>query len=252
MNNILVSGWPGSGSSALTIILTKLFEYKLLRGTETFRHIWKKLNLSKTGQENIDAERMIQPFFGKVYDKYIDSKIPSPQGVVIDSDIGGFRIGKSEKFFSIFLAPKREIRFERLAQDSRSEEIKFLIEREEELRERYRELHNIDWFSLEEINSKYSISVDNSEISIAQEVILILDKMFEANFIEKEKYEKLKIEVPQLEVAFWKYGKTGFVEKFFKPGQLIDVEDILKEISSIYSDEVELFPEVLRKIVKVD
>jgi cytidylate kinase len=247
--NILVSGWPGGGSTALTFSLTKIFGFKLLRGSETFRYLWKKLSYSTTGEENLEAERLIQPFFGKVYDQYIDYKIMNSSRFVIDSDIGGFRLGKRSEYYSIFLAAKKEERYRRLSSDNREKEIEFLEERENELRERYKELHNIDWFDPAEIQQKHNIVIDNSEITIEEEIARILGDMLELEILEKEEYEMYSEKIDEVVSDYWEIGKDSFLQQLLASNQVADAPEVLKEIAEQFKKEIEEFPEKLKNVI---
>jgi len=44
--NIAVSGWPGSGGTSISILLAYQLNYKILKGSQVFRYLGKKLEKS--------------------------------------------------------------------------------------------------------------------------------------------------------------------------------------------------------------
>ena len=86
--NIIVSSWPGAGSSTLAMILAKELKLRLFLGTETFRLIGRKLNYENTGKERIEADQYLEKYWGPLYDKYVEYIALNNNGLIIESDIG--------------------------------------------------------------------------------------------------------------------------------------------------------------------
>lgn len=238
--NILVSGWPGVGVSTVVLLLSYIMNRKLLRGTESFRYIWRELGVAEKGAEAADIEKIVQPYFGKIYDKYIDHVLSNPQAIILESDIGGFRLGKKETYSSIFLIGTEKIRFKRLSGDGRPEDAKI---REEQLRIEYKKLHGFDWFDEELVHEKYNFVLDNTKLSIEEEMSSIL------NYLE-DYFGKFDVDLKELESNYWESGKEYFVEELSKKNLISSAAETIRNIRELFSEEIEEFPENLKTIIK--
>ena len=91
---ITVSGWPGGGSSSLSLLLAYHYKFKHLQGGNIFRHIYKSLSFAESGQDRVEAHNYVEPYYGPLHDAYIDEllKDNSVQKTLIENDIASFRV----------------------------------------------------------------------------------------------------------------------------------------------------------------
>ena len=247
--NVLISSWPGAGASALSLLLTKKFNYTLLRGTELFRFLGSKLGAKNTGQDRIKNDSNLEPIFGPIFDKYIDYKLQNGTKLIVEADIGGFRLGKQDSFFSIFVYADREKREERLKVDGRNKDVDVLEQREKDLQKQYLDLHNIDWLDLDLINEKYNLPLDNSKLSISEELKLIYIELFKNNSIDEDLMKRLMNNSDQDEKQYWEKGKEKLVEELKKNNQVMSIPDILKDMKTVLPGEFEKLPEKIAQII---
>jgi len=236
--NIVVSGWPGAGSSTLALLLSYYHKYKLLRGTQTFRLIGSKLGYELTGEDRIKADTYLEEYWGPVYDKYVDYILLNFDNYLVESDIAAFRIGLHDNIFSIFLAPSLESRQKRLASDGRPEEIPLVAQREKDLQRDYINLNNQDWLDLEVVRSKHNLVLDTSYINLADELKIVYESL-----------EKSGQDFKQIEKDFWNNGKDFYINELQNNDLLISTEEIIRNITKTFRDDIELMPSKLKNII---
>lgn len=248
---IVVSSWPGCGATTLAIILTKMLDYKLYRGSETFRYILKRLNISDTGKGALELERLIQPHFGPVYDKYIDYLLndTTRDNFIIESDTGAARIGKQQGIFSIFLHANDQTRFEHFKTDGRSDDIEIMKQRDEELQKSYIGLMDFDIFNLEQVSQKYNLLIDNSDINIAQELNIVFNEFRKVDFDENLNLQSIMREIPDEEKLYWDKGKSFVLDLLKAKGQVVLAEEILNEMKGLFPDDFDKLPKDLREAI---
>ncbi len=248
---ITVSGWPGAGSSTLTLLLAKNLNYKMLTGSEVFRHLGKKLKQNNTGQGRIEADELLEPEFGPIYDKYIDSVLMDEDrdNLIIESDLAGFRIGKADHLLNIFLTPDLEQRKKRLKVDGRHEDIELLEKRTESLRQLYRQIHEIDFTDIIEIKKQYHLVIDNSQMSIASELKIAYEYLNRVQALSIEKFNNLFMNAEKEEEQFWKGGKEEIKKELLDRNLVYGAEEIIAEIKKTFPEEIKNLPEAIRAIL---
>ncbi len=238
--NIVVSGWPGAGSSTLAILLAHILNYKLLRGSETFRFLGEKLGYNLTGGDRIKADNYLEKYWAPMYDKYIDHLILTKREYILESDIAAFRIGLHDNLFSIFLAPSLESRQKRLVVDGRPEEVELLARRQTDLAQSYEKLYGFNWLDLKDVIEKYNLVIDSSEMKISKE----LEYIFEALDLKK----RIVNSFTKIEEEFWELGKERFLQILDKSNLLIATESIIKEVIKLSPSDAKNMPTELRDI----
>jgi cytidylate kinase len=246
--NIIVSSWPGAGASTLAMILAKELKLKLFLGTETFRLIGKKLDFEDTGAERIKADLYLEKYWGPLYDKFVKHVATSDDGLVIDSDIGGFKV-KNNNTFSFFLTASFKSRSDRLSADNREKDIKFLKLREKTLQKTYKHLYNIDWLDKEAIKKNYSLLIDNSKKTIQEELKDIYNFLAKQGVVPIDDINILIKFMKNTVETFWEKGKDGILRDLENKNLLVKPEEIIIKMRSIYSDEIRLFPKILHEIL---
>ncbi len=248
--NIIISGWPGAGSSTLSMILSNKLNYRLLRGSESFRYLGEKLGYSDLGKDRVLVDTMLENYWGAIYDKYIDYCILNRDNLVIESDIGAFRVDMGKTHISIFLAPSIEERKDRLINDGREKDVEELINREKQLQQSYLKLHNIDWLDLNEVKKHYDIIITNSKTSISQELDLVYELLFKKNSITPDQYKIFMDNSKLDEESYWSNGKKYYLSLIEKNNLLTTGAEVLKECIELFPLEISHMPRQLRSIIE--
>jgi len=248
---ITTSGWPGAGTSTLSILLCYSLDLKLIRGTETFRFLGKELNFNLTGSDRFKADEYLEKDFGPIYDKYIDYLILNNEknNILIESDIASFRVGKRDNVLSIFLLTDDSERRARLVTDGRDEDVNVLKQREKTNRQFYKKLHNIDWFDVDLINEKHNLVIDNSKISIGEELKAIYEKLLDMDLLDDEKTNSLIQHADKLDDEYWNKGKNHFLDELRAKDKVADYDEVLIEIREKFANEVESLPMEVRETI---
>lgn len=241
---ITISGWPGAGSSTLALLLSSTLKLKLYQGGEVFRFFFRKIE-SETGLGRIQGNAEIEPIIGSLYDKYIDSLIPNKNksNILIESDIASFRLGKVESVISIFIVATQESRKARTQVDGRPADGDQMLEIDKSHEEEYQKLHGINWFDKNEIEQKHNLVIHNDNLTIAEELDLVYEKLFNTNMIDTDKLNTLKANSKILEGEFWTNGKDFFKQKLKQEGLILSGEDLLRDMWSQFYDIMKNIPE---------
>lgn len=247
--NLSVSGWPGSGGTTLALILSCVFERDFIYIGNIYRYLGSKLGFSDVGVSRPQFDDYIEDIIGNTVDQYIDYKLQNFSNLLIDSDITVFRIGKNPKVFSIFLKTPFEIRRERLS--GNKVEMEFLDERDAVLKRKYHDLWGIDFFDLDLIESKHSLVFDNSNMGLLMEVKLVFDGLknwMGFNNIEDSVWDSLLLSAEKYINILEKEGHKGLVNVLKKGGHYSEPQDTLLEITGIFPEEIQHFPDHIKKI----
>jgi cytidylate kinase len=248
---LTVSGWPGGGSSTLSLILCKMLNIKHVRGGETFRAIYKALDKSDTGHEHLAAHRFVEEYFGPLYDEYVDKKLSGndTDNYLIETDIGAFRVGKRDDLLSIFLLTDEKIRQERLGGDGRSDDGEIVSEIDRNHAETYYKLHGIEWFNEQQIRSTHALVIDNSQMTIADELVAVFDALERMEMITKERASELRCMAQAEEATFWDSGKKYYSDYLKEEELVMSPVEILVEMRQIFQDEINGFPSELKTAI---
>ena len=241
--NLAVSGWPGSGSTSFSLILAAILKRKLFYIGDIFRYLGTSLGHSVTGKSQADFDGYIETIVGKTVDNYIDHKLLNETNMLLESDITAFRIGKNPKIFSIFIKATYEERLRRVHVDGREEGEKYLKNRDEILQQKYQELWDVDFFSEETIAKKYNLVIDNTIMTLENELktaVLALNEYHKfSGTLDINKFnERIDSEVQR----FWKEGKDSFKKRLTKKGLYMSPEEIVAEITQEFPEDIIKFP----------
>ncbi|MEP7104120.1 MAG: hypothetical protein ABI721_05435 [Candidatus Dojkabacteria bacterium] len=249
---VIVSGWPGCGSTTLSIILAKILKLKLYRGTDSFRYFIKNLNMQDEGAGVVAIETLVQPYWGPIYDKYITETFESitTDNIIVDSDITGFLTGKKDDILSIFLHSSTEERRKHLATDKRALDSDILDEIDAKLGREYKSLYNLDFLNLNYVGKYYQLVLDNTGTPISEEVMLVLNRMKMVGFINESTFDDIKARIIDEEKFYWQTGKKAYIELLQTQGQIVTAEEIIKAVRERFPDEIAKFPGNLKNIVE--
>lgn len=273
--NLALSGWSGAGTSTVTLILAHLLQRSYYYLGSVFREVvrqltsdahppslsanWPELNHKKprklktaeppTMDEILPQyESYIQPYVGRVIDQYVDHLLINASGIILETDISAFRLGKRDEYFSIFLNTDFDVRQARFTCDQRSGNDETLKLRDRELQKEYLKLWNIDIFDEQLIAKKFNIILDNSNQTIHESVTQILQKLGE---ISEFQSEISRIDQKELQTLTQQSGpklKNHLRQQLQNKNLLITPQQMISEITQQFADEISQWPEDLRDI----
>lgn len=161
--NILISGWPGAGSSTAAKILALTLNMQYLYGGGVLKRWAELMGYNPKTNELNSWILKYGKYWDDLWEKYLLSKADKLDNTIIDSKISGFFIDKPEKVIEIFIIASLDARMSRAAGDKRKEEIR---ERDEILQKTWEKKYNINIFDQKELSAKYNYVVDTSNIGI--------------------------------------------------------------------------------------
>ncbi len=171
---IAVSGFAGSGKTALAKHLVKRLnalglDVKLV--APTFKSLAKAKGIDLMEFQK-EAEK--NPEIDREFDEYIKKEVKKHSNVVVATWLAIYLVDAN---LSVFLHAPLTERARRIASRDNmefEEALKHVKERDEENRQRYLSLYNIDIFRLYEMAD---LCINSSQFSIEQEVDLILSTL---------------------------------------------------------------------------
>lgn len=247
--NISVSGWSGSGATSLALILTKLLNYQYLHLGGIFRFLGEQLGHSEEGFNRPQFDDYIEPIIGPTLDRYRDYKLLESEGILADSDLGTFLIGKHPKVFSVFLKSSFEERSKKVLKDNRDDAITVLKERDAVNRDFYLKMHNVDIFNEELIDRKFNLVIDNSHLNLESEVRMVLEQILATPHLKGiidlgSIYTQMEQEVKEFSML----GKDNYKKILKDNKQVLEAEEIIQEVSKTFPEDLVEFPEKISNI----
>ena len=241
--NLAVSGWPGSGATSFALILSSLLKRKYMYIGDIFRYLGTELGHSVTGKSQAEFDSYIESIVGKTVDMYVDHKLTTESNLLLESDIAAFRIGRNPKIFSVFLRATYEERLRRVRVDGREGGEEYLKMRDDVLSAKYKELWDIDFHSEEMIARKYNLVLDNSNMTIENELMKTIEALneyhrFTGTFDLYTIHEIINAHV----ASFWEMGKQHFKDNLSRKGLYYKPQEILHEITQEFPEDVVKFP----------
>ena len=249
--NIALSSWSGSGATALSLILANILKRKYIYIGNVFRYLGLKLGFSNEGVDRPEFDNYIENIIGTTVDNYVDYKLLNDKNLIVDADISAFRLGRHPKMFSIFLKADLDNRIKRNLIENRDDAIVTLEKRDKVLREKYIELWNVDFFDEELITKKYNLLFDNSNMSLQNEVQQILatfEKYLQFKNTPHEYWDDVKNNIDKYSELYIKEGKKHMIELLEKDGLISDAGDIITEITKLFPEDVNNFPENIKNL----
>lgn len=247
--NIIVSGWPGVGQSTLAIILAKTLGFTLLQGSSTFRYLGQQINFENTGEDRVKADELLEPHWGPIFEKYMQWIADNKSQIVTETDISGFFTKDNPNVYSVFLQAPQEVRISRLVKDGRQKDVDYIGKRDASLTKTYKELFDVDFFDKAKIEDSYTRVLDNSNLTIAEELEIVYSDLADLNVLNQEQYNLLTSQVKQEEEFFWKNGKQAYIDTIKQNGRYPDPATIIKEIKETFPEDIAKLPEDLKNLV---
>jgi cytidylate kinase len=68
--NIILSGWPGTGTTTLALLLANLLDYKYLYAGGLLKYIAKRSVGVESGAKFVEFENTVGPYWDMLWEKY--------------------------------------------------------------------------------------------------------------------------------------------------------------------------------------
>lgn len=246
-----VSGWPGGGSSSLSLVLCKMLNIQHIRGGEAFRYIYKQASYKDSGEDRVTVHNLIEPHMGPIIDSYIDLLINSEvqSDFLIESDIAAFRVGRKKGFFSIFLLTDKSVRSKRMTVDGRKEDGDVLNDVDKSHAYIYKELHGINWFDEDEIREKHACVMDNSTMTIKEELDFVVYELYKQELITEQRRDELLNQTQIEDESFWKDGKESYLSYLRENKLMMEAEEFISNLKNLFSEEIKKLPSEVRDLL---
>ncbi len=225
--NVIISGWPGCGSSTNAKIASFIFQMKYFYVGGLTRYVASLMGYGEKDRDLVVWNEKYLESWDKLWEEYIIENIMNFENTIFDSKILGFFV-KSSKFKKIFITANLDVRLSRLKHDKRADT---LLKRDAILKEKWKNAYDIDFFDRTFIASNYDIVLDTSNMDIYKAALSVCE------FIKDDKLND--IEIKQI-----KY----LADHYFTNPDLLPSK--LKENKLIY-DYVEILKDIKKKMQKV-
>jgi cytidylate kinase len=253
--NIALSGWSGAGTSTMAMMAALLLDRKYYYLGAVFREVVRRLENLKVQSlrfkidGSIDRElpgweAILQPTLGRLMDKYTDYVLLHESDLVLETDLSVFRIGRSEKVFSIFLKVDFEERARRFVADERGGDGETLRRRDEALRREYKKLYGIDVFDEELIERQFNLVVDTSRLNLAESLETVVADLQGELGLNLEFEEVLR----DIDQYLGRPGKERLKEMLREKGLMVSAEELMGRMRKVFPGEIEGWPEEVREV----
>jgi len=96
--NFAISGWAGSGSTSLALLISKMTKRKYLYIGNVFRYLGQQLGYDDKGEKRPEFDNYIEGIIGKTVDDFIDHRLLSTENIILEGDIAGLDWAGIPKF----------------------------------------------------------------------------------------------------------------------------------------------------------
>lgn len=238
---ITISGWPGAGTTTLTLILATLLEYEYLYAGGLF----KFFAINITGGDSGDEVMQFENGFGKEWDhaweRYAEMRLKQPGNLILEGKTAGF-LYFGDNLFKIMLTCSVEERAKRWKSEDRKDAEETIRRRDAEVGARWQELFGFDLYDVKSFKEKYQFNfvLDTGSLTISEEALEIIKAL--GKDISKESVERLEKE-------YWEGGKP-YLQNLLAEKKLLNTpESILHDWSKVMPDEVAKLPAKMKEVV---
>ncbi len=194
-----------------------------------------------SGNEYLEFENKYGKYFDQIWENYAIWKVSHTDCLLIDSKMLGFFIDK-EDLFEIMLVASTDIRQQRALQDGRDTVAKTIHLRDAQLQQRWKVSKGIDLFDPGQIKQSYDLILDNSVLSIEQELETVLSYLEEDYRFPESDLSDLKNAIPEIVSDYTMREASGILADIEKNHQLIGYDIVLQEWKHQFPREFQLLP----------
>ncbi len=247
--NIIISGWPGAGTSTLAILLSHILDYKFLDGGSLYKYFAKRIVGDDSGDNFIFFENNYGPHWDKLWDEYAVWKVKNTDKLLLEAKTTGFFV-EDEEIYEIMVIAGLESRIQRAEKDGRTQAGTTIATRDIDIRNRWWQERQIDLYSPQQIRENYDLVLDNSAMSINHELDLIL-KTFEEDyrFPGSDLHNERK-KIDSLVSQFQNRGKDYYLQDLAAKNLLVTPKQVFTDWSKRFSQEMRQLPVQMQDVIR--
>lgn len=249
--NIIVSGWPGAGSTTFSMLLAYILDYKYVYSGGVMKFLAQKITGQTSGPDFVNFEHNYGPYFDLIWEKYSLWKLKNSDQLLVEGKTTGFLVD-SEKVFEIMLIAQIEIRKLRASKDGRVDAENTIVARDEELKKRWLTTYGIDIFDPTQIQYSYDLVLDNSNLPVTKELELTLSYLEEDYRFPGNDLSRAKDKLPNLVAELQIKGKQHYLDDMHKRKLVVDIPTIFKEWKKHFAAELALMPDQIKQVVEAN
>lgn len=245
--NIVVSSWPASGGSTISLALSYILKYKYYYAGGVLKYLSRNFGDGQYGGDLTRFEEVVGEKWDDLWEAYREIVLSKSDKAIFDAKTAGFLQEDKSNLFSVMLTADKEARFARTQSDKRGETPAELELRDKELTDRWQRKFGINIYDKNLIESNYDLMIDTSNLTIESELMHILDSLsqnIDISFNQEDKVKEL------MELLSTK-GKEGMKNALSEQGLIKTSESIIhdwKEMIEIRT-HVERMPNDIRDFI---
>ena len=154
-----------------------------------------------SGESLLRFEEEFGSYFDHIWDEYALWKLQRSDKLLLEGKVTGF-FADDEKIYEIMVVASPDVRMARVNRDKRLYSVETLRKRDEELKSRWLAEYGLDIFNPLLIQESFDLIIDNSRLSIAEEVDTVLQNLEEDYRFPKDDLTSLRDKTKELENIF--------------------------------------------------
>lgn len=246
--NIIISGWPAAGTTSLSLILAYLLEYKYIYAGGLMKYMAQQAVGTDNGVKYIEFERSFGPYFDIIWEPYARWKVTTSDKLMLEAKTAGFFI-EDENVYEIMVIADLQTRTIRAQGDKRKDNITTINARDQELRQRWIKEFQVDLFNEDQVLSQYDLVLDNSKMTIEEELETTLRYLEEDYRFPEDNLSIQRIKVPEAVNLHWQHGKDYFRKLLYENNQYVLPEIIIKELKYQFPDLLAKLPASVKSMI---
>lgn len=248
--NVVVSSWPSAGGSTTSMILSIILNLRYIYAGGVLKDWAKRMDFDPKTNELHEWEHKYGGDWDDIWEAYILKKLSLESGILSEGKTAGFLLPEG-RAYEVMIYASPEVRAKRAGGDGRTEDI---LKRDALLKDRWTKSFAVDIFDFDSIKANYDKQIDNSELSISECVIEILNGL--RIYIKQNNNEAdLVIDnnwIRTLEKEYWRASDLGQnpkkdLQSYLKnKGLYISNEEIFNDLRIIMSEKYLRLPKEMQ------
>lgn len=246
---LIYSGWPGSGTTTLTLLTADLFNLKYYYAGSVLKHFALEIVGADSGDAYVDFEDKFGAAWDKIWEAYAQHKIEhTDDSMLMEGKTAGF-LYQADDAFKIFMKATVEARIRRWEMDHRAQAAETIKRRDAEVRERWIEVIGVDTYDEELIKHKFDLVMDTSNMTIEDELYAVLDSVERSKLSPDFDFKEARSKVPTLVKDFWAKGKSHYRQHLLAKHLLVSPQDVFYEWQQMLPQMLSELPREMQTVV---
>lgn len=252
--NVVVSSWPAAGGTTLALMVANLVGLRYIYAGGVLKEWAARMGYDYKSSKFHKWEDKYGVIWDHFWEDYILAKLSASDGFLCEGKTLGFLLNP-DKAFEVMVTATAEVRAQRSGKDGRTEDIHA---RDEFLSKRWYDLFGIELLNPEAITDNYNLRVDNSELSIAESLIMVLEAIQASgnpDWQKKLTASDYRNQAKEFEETFWtdqeheKNGKDRLKNSLKEKKLYFTNDQIFADWKQNFSDKLSKLPEEMQAAV---